>query len=36
MIDKSIMSVGKLNGQLIEKLISEKNLPSDPFSMFRI
>jgi hypothetical protein len=34
MIDKSIMSAGKSNGQLIENLISEKNLPSDPFSIF--
>jgi hypothetical protein len=34
MIDKSIMSAGKSNGQLIESLISEKNLPSDPFSIF--
>jgi integrase len=34
MIDNSIMSVGKFNGQLIEKLISEENLPSDPFSIF--
>lgn len=28
------MSAGKSNGQLIENLISEKNLPSDPFSIF--
>ena len=28
------MSTGKSNGQLIENLISEKNLPSDPFSIF--
>src|SRR5918994_1748144 len=34
MIDKSIMSAGKSNGQLIENLISEKDLPSDPFSLF--
>ena len=34
MIDKSIMSVGKFKGQPIEKLISEKNLASDPFSIF--
>jgi hypothetical protein len=30
MIDKA----GKSNGQLIENLISEKDLPSDPFSIF--
>jgi hypothetical protein len=34
MIDESIMSVGKFKGQLIEKLISEKHLASDPFSIF--
>ncbi len=30
MIDKA----GKSNGQLIENLISEKDLPSDPLSIF--
>jgi hypothetical protein len=34
MIDKSIMLAGKFKGQLIEKLTSEKNLTSDPFSIF--
>jgi hypothetical protein len=33
MVDKSIMSVGKFNGQL-EDLISEENLPPDPLSIF--
>lgn len=34
MIDKSIMSVGKSDGQLIESLMSGENLPTDPFSTF--
>jgi|GEM_PF-1512423 integrase len=34
MVDKSIKSVGKSDGQLIESPISEENLPSNPFSIF--
>jgi integrase len=34
MIDKSIMTAGKSDGQLIESLISEESLPSDSFSIF--
>jgi integrase len=34
MIDKSMMSAGKSDRQLSENLLSEENLPSDPFSIF--